>query len=87
MYSTSGCHLCEQALQVIAWTLQGQPWQLEEIDIVESDALIQRYGVRIPVIRLRCGGERAASDHGDEWEIGWPFEPEDLKALIARSSK
>lgn len=64
LYSTSGCHLCEIAWDILAPLISYLPLRLEEIDIAESDALIERYGVRIPVLKF--------SDH--EEELGWPFD-------------
>ena len=62
LYSTIGCHLCEQALELIG-PLLGSNDDIEEIDISDSDALMERYGIRIPVI-VRC------DTHA---ELGWPF--------------
>ncbi|MCP5161993.1 MAG: glutaredoxin family protein [Hahellaceae bacterium] len=83
LYSTSGCHLCDMALEVIAFGLQGQGWRLEEIEISESDHLIERYGVRIPVVRLANKGDCHVVG-GDEWELGWPFEPAQVIELVKR---
>jgi hypothetical protein len=47
--------------------------ELEEVDISLSDALIEKYGVRIPVIRF--------SD--SEAELGWPFTEDDFLDLVA----
>ncbi len=78
LYGTQGCHLCETALQVVAWTLEGQDWTLDEIDIAADDRLIEKYGVRIPVLALAAAGpgEHCAP------EIGWPFAPDDLVAWL-----
>ena len=69
LYSTVGCHLCEQALELISPSIQGQ-YQITEVDISDSDALVERYGTRIPVILREDTGS----------EIGWPF---DLQQFIA----
>ena len=66
-YTTAGCHLCEQALAMCHYVFQAEPlWQkkfsLLEVEIVNSDALVEQYGIRIPV--LECSGK----------ELGWPFE-------------
>lgn len=63
LYSTLGCHLCEQALEVVS--AAGFPrTALTIIDIADNDALIERYGLRIPVVKK---GEDGA-------ELGWPFD-------------
>lgn len=64
LYSTSGCHLCDLAWDLLAPLITQLPLRLEEIDIAESDELIERYGVRIPVLKFEEGSE----------ELGWPFD-------------
>ena len=47
-------------------------FQLEEVDISESDDLVDRYGVRIPVLQ-----------HPDGRELGWPFSSPELRTFLA----
>lgn len=66
-YTTDSCHLCEQAKALLQQLLADYPerYQIEAIDIVESDALIEQYGHRIPVL----------SDHKHEQTVlAWPFD-------------
>lgn len=70
LYTTSACHLCELAEELISTTLDFNTLQVEAVDIAESDALIERYGIRIPVL---CDGPR---------ELGWPFDQAQLRAFI-----
>lgn len=74
LYSTSACHLCEQAEALLALTLPQArlAWQCYVVDIADDDALLERYGVRIPVLR-RC-------DSGAE--LGWPFDAVQLLAFL-----
>lgn len=68
LYTTAGCHLCEQAeaiLHSIA-ALNGLPWR--PVDIAEDAQLVERFGVRIPVVEVAGAGA----------DIGWPFTPEQL---------
>lgn len=60
LYGTEFCHLCDEAEAL----LRGLGIAAEYIDIADDDELIERYGVRIPVLR-RC-------DNGAE--LGWPFD-------------
>lgn len=60
LYGTSFCHLCEQAEVV----LQAVGVEAEHIDIAEDDALLEKYGVRIPVVKREDTGA----------ELGWPFD-------------
>lgn len=64
LYSTSGCHLCDVAWDILAPLISCLPLRLEEVDIAESDELIDRYGIRIPVLKF----------HDHEEELGWPFD-------------
>jgi glutaredoxin len=69
MYSTSGCHLCEEARRLVYATL-GFP--VEEVDIAGDERLLERYGIRIPVLKRTDTGA----------EIGWPFGPQEVRALV-----
>lgn len=64
LYSTPGCHLCDLAWEVLAPLIANLPLRLEEVDIADSDELIELYGVRIPVLKY--------ADHVEE--LGWPFD-------------
>ncbi len=72
LYSTPGCHLCEIAWDLLVPLIVNLPLRLEEVDIAESDALIDCYGVKIPVLKF------ADSDE----ELGWPFNTEQLSEFI-----
>lgn len=76
LYSTSSCHLCELAEALIAPLLVNHPCTVEVIDIAESDELVERYGIRIPVL--------VRTDNGHE--LNWPFDGEDFLALIDAGS-
>lgn len=73
LYSTPGCHLCEMAREIVSPLLDNHSLQLEEIDIAESDELIERYGVRIPVLK---------SPHHCE-ELGWPFDSKQVADFLS----
>lgn len=60
LYMTCGCHLCEQAE---TW-LQSAGARVETVEIADDDELLERYGVRIPVVRWQETGE----------ELDWPFD-------------
>src|SRR5690606_7055431 len=51
LYTTAGCHLCEQAEHILRTQLTG--FRLTLVDVAESDTLVADYGIRIPVIALR----------------------------------
>ena len=75
LYTTLGCHLCEQALHLLqhaqqAQQTQGRDMQIVEVEIAEDDALMERYGIRIPVLRVA------------DAELGWPFNSEGLEQFL-----
>ncbi len=49
IYTTLGCHLCAQ-LESLLVTLANQEVLLHRIEISDDDALVERYGIRIPVL-------------------------------------
>ncbi|PXX97333.1 glutaredoxin family protein [Halomonas sp. LBP4] len=56
LYTTLGCHLCEQ-LEALLVTLAAEAYHLEEVEISEDVALVERYGMRIPVLADEAGEE------------------------------
>ncbi len=74
LYSTGSCHLCEQAEALLAALPLPQTIAVDVVDISDDDALLQRYGHRIPVL---------ASAHGDE--LAWPFDSQQTSAFIQRN--
>ena len=63
LYGTTACHLCEAASMELA-PLQGNGVYARERDITESDILMERYQLRIPVLRREDTGA----------ELDWPFD-------------
>ena len=76
LYTTLGCHLCEQALALLNELHAELDLSIETVEIAESDELVERYGVRIPVI-TRTGSLK---------ELGWPFNDLMLKAFLTEAS-
>lgn len=76
LYTTAGCHLCEAALALLhAAQRGGYPLHVCEVEIAESECLIDQYGIRIPVVA--CGQPAR--------ELGWPFSYEDLIQFLTSS--
>jgi glutaredoxin len=76
LYSTEGCHLCEEAEQLLhgaATRWPGLGWEV--VDIASDDSLFERYGWLIPV--LACDGAG---------ELRWPFDAEALEAFLLQAS-
>lgn len=71
LYSTSSCHLCEQAIAILE-NVSSLDITWREIEIAEDDALLAKYGTKIPVLRHVNSGK----------EINWPFTEHDVTLLI-----
>ena len=69
LYSTQDCHLCEQAADLLKQVTA--KFDLEHVDIAGSESLVEKYGIRIPVIRNESGKE-----------LGWPFDLGTLENFI-----
>jgi len=59
LYGTQGCHLCEDAADI----LQTLKLSYQSIDIIDDDGLLERFGTSIPVL------QREASNA----YLYWPF--------------
>jgi hypothetical protein len=74
LYTTLGCHLCEQAEAMFLYLKQQQPdlegFELVKVEIADDDRLVELYGIRIPVLGYA------------EKELAWPFELEDLQGFL-----
>lgn len=70
LYSSEGCHLCEMALALCHQQIDKT--QLRIVDIVEDDALVEQYGVHIPVLEKISDGTK----------LFWPFNSQQLAAFI-----
>jgi glutaredoxin len=62
LYTRPGCHLCEQAHEILRTAARSCDVQLRRVNIDADPALVQRYGERVPV---------AAIDGKDV--LVWPF--------------
>jgi glutaredoxin len=50
MYSRPGCHLCDEAREMILALRERVPFAFEEVDVSGDDELELAYGIRIPVV-------------------------------------
>jgi len=71
LLSTGYCSLCETALDALLAMPEVAGTPLEVHDIASDDALVARYGERLPVLLV---GDR---------ELDWPFDRADLRAALA----
>jgi len=68
LYGTESCHLCDEAQGILRQF--NLVWQ--NVDIIEDDTLLQRYGTTIPVLRRQDNGR----------ELYWPFGAQEIQAFI-----
>lgn len=71
-YTTSHCQLCDLAEELLIRTPLDEPIPVDAIDIAQSEALVNAYGTRIPVLRR--------SDTGAE--LDWPFDQNQLLEFL-----
>ncbi|MBM7060939.1 glutaredoxin family protein [Pseudomonas sp. UL073] len=71
LFGTLGCHLCEVA-EALLMPFVEHGLLVELIDIAEYEESVERYGLRIPVLR-RC-------DTGAE--LDWPFDGEQVANFL-----
>lgn len=75
LYTTLGCHLCDDALKLLnEYSAHVSQLEIVEIEIVDSDELVDRYGIRIPVIQLPAS----------QSELGWPFDATSLRSFLEK---
>ena len=73
LFTTLGCHLCETAsLELKKLKKIGKIECIEEVEIANSEKLVEKYGASIPVVKI-C-----------ERELYWPFELQDLETLVKK---
>lgn len=70
LYGTTGCHLCEDAEALLKQAQSSRAITWQYIDIALDDALVEKYGTRIPVLVDAAGQE-----------LGWPFSLLDILRL------
>lgn len=66
LYQRDDCHLCDQALAVLA---QARAPEFDSVFIDDDEALEERYGTRVPVLRDTVSGA----------ELEWPFDADRLR--------
>ncbi|WP_409526243.1 glutaredoxin family protein [Nitrincola sp. MINF-07-Sa-05] len=72
LMTTLGCHLCDDAAQILVVTMNEDLHEVELVDIAYDDQLMERYATRIPVLR----------DTGNGRELDWPFDRQALETFL-----
>lgn len=70
LYGTEGCHLCEDAEQLV----KAVGLVVEPRDIIDDEPAQQRYAIRIPVLLHQPSGH----------ELGWPFSAEEILEFVGQ---
>ena len=75
LLSTTGCHLCELAEQVLVAVLPDFDARVAcyVVDIADDDSLVERYGTRIPLLRTVDATR----------ELGWPFDEQAVRQFLS----
>lgn len=73
LYSTAGCHLCDEAEALVRPLVHHFDWQLTVFDIADRPDWVDQYGVRIPVLQV----------DGLENDLGWPFDQESVVEYLS----
>ena len=76
LYTTEGCHLCEYAAAMLDELARSGKIRARPVDIGESEELVARYGLTIPVLRNSRSGR----------ELNWPFTAEQIVELMQTES-
>ena len=67
LYGKAGCHLCDEARDVVRSVREQYPFELEEVDVSTDPELHRIYGERIPVLAL--DGDELFEFHVDADEL------------------
>jgi glutaredoxin len=73
LYSTSHCHLCEQAYSLLVRLEKSTSITWQTIDITRDEKILLEYETRIPVIERQ----------DNKIELSWPFTYQDIQTFIA----
>ena len=71
LFGTLGCHLCDEAEQVLQ-PFVAQGLIVELLDIIDSADWLERYALTIPVLRRVDKGQ----------ELHWPFDEQDVAQVF-----
>ena len=69
LFQRDYCHLCDQALAVMA---EARAPEFDSVWVDDTDELEQRYGTRVPVLR----------DARDGRELDWPFDATAVRTFL-----
>ena len=86
LYSTDHCTLCDRALELLFSMPELAGQAVEVVDVATDDALLERYGERLPVLEIRT--EVAAVGGGEALQmLAWPFDPSAIVTALNRINR
>lgn len=71
LYTRPDCHLCDDAEELLCSV--APEFVLVKVDIEDDLALLERYGLKIPVLQRS----------GDAAELAWPFDAAGLRRFLS----
>lgn len=71
LLSTDHCTLCDEALDLLSSMPEIRGRTLQVVDVAADEALLERYGPRLPVLLAGCR------------ELEWPFDRTDVAAVLS----
>lgn len=72
MYTRAGCHLCDDALEVVAAACEASGSEYQLVDVDASQELRERFGDQVPVVTV------------DGQTVGfWRIDPQVLAQALA----
>ena len=71
-FTTQGCHLCEQAEEILIVLQKRYMFGLDIIDIATEQELVKKYGLSIPVLLNSENKE----------QLYWPFDTDAIIRLL-----
>lgn len=72
LYSTSHCHLCEQAAALLVSLSDQYDIEWINIEVTDDLVLLESYGIKIPVLKRL----------DTNVEIAWPFSSQDIEKFL-----
>ncbi|MGK0440791.1 MAG: hypothetical protein ACJA0N_000586 [Pseudohongiellaceae bacterium] len=76
LYGTLGCHLCDEAYDLVKPLLSATAFTIEKVDIAENTELLSLYDVRIPVLYRPSL----------QLELDWPFDHAIIEAFLSANA-
>lgn len=74
LMSSVGCHLCDDAIDILMAHLDPHQHLLDEVDIAYDDVLMERYAELIPVLVDEASGQ----------ELRWPFDDDSVRLFVTQ---